>query len=78
MDCETSERRNEVTGTVARGRDDVREGYRLARSTTSVPRLELPRLLDGGKFEPVPSPGVKARKQRALPTYNIYPSLTRV
>ena len=66
MDCETSERRNEVTGTVARGRDDVREGYRLARSTTSVPRLELPRLLDGGKFEPVPSPGVKARKQHQI------------
>ena len=38
---------------------------RAARGT-SVSRLELPRLLDGGKFEPVPSPGVKARKQHQI------------
>ena len=33
---------------------------------TSVSRLELPRLLDGDKFEPVPSLGVKARKQHQI------------
>ena len=41
-------------------------------ATTSVPRLELPRLLDGGKFEPVPSPGVKAREQRQIKRVTSY------
>ena len=50
---------------------------RPALPTTSVSRLELLRLLDGGKFEPVPSPGVKARKQHQIKRVTNYlvPSL---